>query len=46
MFVVLYGGLVPICGAPFNWIDIVMEEVREKVGRMVSEEAAQNQTLK
>jgi hypothetical protein len=44
MFAVLCRGPVLICGAPFNWIDIVMEEVREKVGRMESAEAAQNQT--
>jgi hypothetical protein len=32
--------------SPFNWIDKVMEEVGEKVGRMLSEEASRDKGVR
>jgi hypothetical protein len=35
-----WGTLFQLAVSPFNWIDRVMEEVGEKVGRMLNEEAS------
>jgi hypothetical protein len=39
------GSPLPAVGYPFNWIDSVMQEVVEKVGKLASSEAAQGCTV-
>jgi hypothetical protein len=34
--------LFQLAASPFNWIHLVMEDVGEKVGRMLNEEASRN----
>jgi hypothetical protein len=41
---VIWGTLIKLAMSPFNWIDKVMEEVGEKVWRMLNEEASRGQT--
>ncbi len=40
------GTLFQLAVSPFNWIDKVMEEVGEKVGRMLNEEASRGQNAR
>ncbi len=41
-----WGTLFQLAVSPFNWIDMVMEEVGEKVGRMLNEEASRGQNTR
>jgi hypothetical protein len=41
-----WGTLFQLAVSPFNWIDKVMEEVGEKVGRMLNEEASRGQNAR
>ncbi len=41
---VIWGTLIKLAMSPFNWIDKVMEEVGEKVWRMLNKEASRGQT--
>jgi hypothetical protein len=40
-----WGALFQLAMSPFNWIDQVIEEVGEKVGRMLNEEASRSKTM-
>jgi hypothetical protein len=37
-----WGKLFQLAASPFNWIHLVMEDVGEKVDRMLNEEASRN----
>ncbi len=39
------GSLFQLVGSTFNWIDQVMDDVGEKVSRMLKEEASRNRTV-
>jgi hypothetical protein len=41
-----WGTLFQLAVSPLNWIDQVMEEVGEKVGKMLSEEASIDKNMK
>jgi hypothetical protein len=41
-----WGTLFQLAVSPFNWIDRVMEEMGEKEGRMLSEEASRDKSTK
>jgi hypothetical protein len=40
VFAASWGTLFQLAVTPFDWIDKVMEDVMEKVGQMLSEEAS------
>jgi hypothetical protein len=40
-----WGMLFQLVVSPFNWIDQVMEEVREKLGKMLNNEALRGRTV-
>jgi hypothetical protein len=41
----LLGKLFQLAVSPFNWVDGVLEDVGEKVGRMLSAKASRNRTV-
>jgi hypothetical protein len=40
-----WGTLFQLALSPINWIDWVMEDVEEKVGKMLNEKASRNRTM-
>jgi hypothetical protein len=46
IFVAFWGTLFQLAMSPFNWIDKVLEDVGEKVGKMLIEKASRGQTTR